>query len=111
MFTFGTLYTFSLEHGKQIHGFMIRNGYEMDVVIGGAIVDTYSKCRCLEYALIVFLEAMSRDVILRNSIIFGCSKNRKGRVILELFRLMEEEGVKANHVTFQGILLACIYEQ
>ncbi|KAM3731803.1 hypothetical protein ACB098_11G010300 [Castanea mollissima] len=114
-FTFGTLLaacanTFSLGHGKQIHGFMIRNGYEMDVVIKGALVDMYSKCRCLEYALVVFLESTSRDVILWNSIIFGCSHNRKGRVILELFGLMEEEGVKADHVTFQGILLACIYE-
>ncbi|KAM3731806.1 hypothetical protein ACB098_11G010700 [Castanea mollissima] len=114
-FTFGTLLaacanTFSLEHGKQIHGFMIRNGYEMDVVIRGALVDMYSKCRCLEYALVVFLESASRDVILWNSIIFGCSHNRKGRVILELFGLMEEEGVKADHITFQGILLACVYE-
>ncbi|KAK4595002.1 hypothetical protein RGQ29_018654 [Quercus rubra] len=114
-FTFGTLLaacanTFSLELGKQIHGFMIRNGYKMDIVIRGALVDMYSKCRCLEFALVVFLEVASRDVILWNSIIFGCSHNRKGRVILELFGLMEEEGVKADHVTFQGILLACIYE-
>ena len=61
-FTFGTLLaacanTFSLEHGKQIHGFMIRNGYEMDIVIRGALVDMYSKCCCLEFALVVFLEA------------------------------------------------------
>ena len=114
-FTFGTLLaacanTFSLEHGKQIHGFMIRNGYEMDIVIRGALVDMYSKCRCLEYALTVFKEAASRDVILWNSIIFACCHNQRGGVILELFGLMEEEGIKADHVTFQGILHACIYE-
>ncbi|GMY06587.1 pentatricopeptide repeat-containing protein At3g26540-like [Fagus crenata] len=114
-FTFGTLLaacanTFSLEHGKQIHGFMIRNGYEMDIVIRGALVDMYSKCRCLDYALTVFKEAASRDVILWNSIIFACCHNQRGGVILELFGLMEEEGIKADHVTFQGILLACIYE-
>ena len=114
-FTFGTLLaacanTFSLEHGKQIHGFMIRNGYEMDIVIRGALVDMYSKCRCLEYALTVFKEAASRDVILWNSIIFACCHNQRGGVILELFGLIEEEGIKADHVTFQGILHACIYE-
>ena len=87
---------------------MIRNGYEMDIVIIGALVDMYSKCRCLEYAFVVFLKAASRDVW--KSINFGCSYNRKGRVILELFGLMGEEGEKENHVTFQGILLACIYE-
>ena len=48
---------------------MIRNGYEIDVVIRGALVDMYSKCCCLEYALVVFLEAASQDVILWNSII------------------------------------------
>ncbi|KAM3730792.1 hypothetical protein ACB098_12G112800 [Castanea mollissima] len=77
-----------------------KNGYEMDIVIRGALVDMYSKCCCLEYAFTVFEEAASRDVILWNSIIFGCSHNQRGRVILELFRLMEEE----------GILLACMYE-
>ncbi|KAF3965258.1 hypothetical protein CMV_010532 [Castanea mollissima] len=74
--------TFSLEHGKQIHGFMIRNGYEMDIVIRGALVDMYSKCCCLEYAFTVFEEAASRDVILWNSIVFGCSHNQRGLVEL-----------------------------
>ncbi|KAL4596040.1 hypothetical protein ACB092_12G135200, partial [Castanea dentata] len=77
-----------------------KNGYEMDIVIRGALVDMYSKCCCLEYAFTVFEEAASQDVILWNSILFGCSHNQRGRVILELFRLMEEE----------GILLACMYE-
>jgi pentatricopeptide repeat protein len=114
-FTFGTLLaacanTFALEHGKQIHGFMIRHGYEMDIVIRGVLVDMYSKCRCLEYALTVFKETASRDLILWNSLIFGCCHNQRGREILELFGLMEEEGIKPDHVTFQGILLACTYE-
>ncbi|KAK7840435.1 pentatricopeptide repeat-containing protein [Quercus suber] len=79
-FTIGTLLAayanaFSLEHGKQIRGFMIRNSYEMDIVIRGALVDMCSKCRCLEYAFTVFKEAVSRDVILWNSVIFGCSHN------------------------------------
>ncbi|KAB1220896.1 hypothetical protein CJ030_MR3G022608 [Morella rubra] len=115
VFTFGTLLascanTFALQHGKQIHGFMIRSGYEMDIVIRGALVDMYSKCSCLEYALTVFKEAGSRDVILWNSIIFGCAYNQRGREILELFSSMKEDGIKPDRVTFQGILLACIYE-
>lgn len=50
-------------------------------------------------------EAVSRDVILWNSIIFGCSHNRRGRVILELFRLMEEEGVKTDLSHFKVFCL------
>ncbi|WRX30018.1 Pentatricopeptide repeat - like 10 [Theobroma cacao] len=114
-FTFGTLLAacanmFALNHGKQIHGFMIRNGYELDMVIRGALVDMYCKCRCVLYALAIFKEAALRDVVLWNTMIFGCCHNGRGREVLELVGLMEEEGVKPDHVTFQGILLACICE-
>ncbi|KAM7253242.1 hypothetical protein ACFE04_025860 [Oxalis oulophora] len=114
-FTFGTLLaacanTSALELGKQIHGFMIRNSYEMDVVVTGALVDMYCKCRCLHYALTIFRETASRDLVLWNSIIFGCCYNGRGSNVFELFLLMAEEGVTPDHVTFRGILLACVYE-
>lgn len=114
-FTFGTLLAacanmFALEQGKQIHGFMIRNGYELDIVVRGALVDMYSKCRCPDYALKVFKEEALRDLILCNSIILGNCHNRRGREVLELFGLMGEEGIKPDHVTFLGVLRACIHE-
>ncbi|CAK7346873.1 unnamed protein product [Dovyalis caffra] len=102
--------TFALDQGKQIHGFMIRNGYELDTVITGVLVDMYSKCRCLEYALIVFREADGRDLVLWNSVILGCCHLGRGKMTLQLFGFMEEEGIKPDKVTFQGILLACVYE-
>lgn len=114
-FTFGTLLAacaniFAVKLGKQIHGFMIRNGYDIDIVIRGALVDMYSKCHCLDYALMVFMEEASHDVVLWNSMILGCCHNGRGREVLELIRLMVEDGVKPDHVTFQGILRACVYE-
>ncbi|KAK4853777.1 hypothetical protein QYF36_014420 [Acer negundo] len=114
-FTFGILLTacaniFDIDRGKQIHGFMIRNGFEIDVVTKGALVNMYSKCRWLEYAMRVFKKASSHDVVLWNSIFFGCCRNGRGREVLDLFSLMEKEGIKPDDVTFQGILLACICE-
>ncbi|KAL5704469.1 hypothetical protein ACHQM5_022895 [Ranunculus cassubicifolius] len=101
---------FALEQGKQIHGYMLRNCYSIDVVSRGALVDMYSKCRCLEYAVKVFKEAPCRDLILWNSILLGCAHNGKGQVVLDLYELMQEEGIKSDNITFQGILLACIGE-
>ncbi|XP_010270348.1 PREDICTED: pentatricopeptide repeat-containing protein At3g26540 [Nelumbo nucifera] len=113
-FTFGTLLAacaniFALDQGKQIHGYMIRKGCEIDIVVRGALVDMYSKCRCHEYAVKVFKEEAPRDLILWNSMILGCAHNGRGGEALDLFHSMEE-GVRADHVTFQGILLACIGE-
>ncbi|KAL0438163.1 UNVERIFIED_CONTAM: Pentatricopeptide repeat-containing protein [Sesamum latifolium] len=112
-FTFGTLLAacaniFALALGKQIHAFMMRNGYDIDIVISGALVDMYSKCRCIVYAMKVFNKAASRDVILFNSMISGCSHNGMGGKVVELFETMEKEGIKPDHVTFQAVLRACI---
>ncbi|KAK6938341.1 Pentatricopeptide repeat [Dillenia turbinata] len=114
-FTFGTMLAacaniFALEQGKQIHAFMLRNNYELDVVIKGGFVDMYTKCRNLDYALKVFKDSGSRDVIIWNSILLGCCHNGRGDEALELFALMEKEEIAPDHVTFQGILLACICE-
>ncbi|XP_004144297.1 pentatricopeptide repeat-containing protein At3g26540 [Cucumis sativus] len=115
-FTFATLLgacanMFALEHGKQIHGFMVRNNYAIDIVLTGALVDMYCKCRELKYALKVFEHVASRDVVLWNSIILGCCHNRRDMLAIKLFQLMTmEEGIKPDHVTFQGILLACLHE-
>lgn len=100
----------ALNLGKATHGFLIRNGYDIDLVVRGAMVDMYSKCRCLDYAIEVFKEAATRDLILWNTIIRGCCRNGRSREVFELFMLMEDEGVKPDHVTFLGILHACIRE-
>jgi len=100
----------ALNLGKAIHGFLIRDGYKIDVVIRGAMVDMYSKCRCFDYAIEVFKEAATRDLILWNSIIRGCCRNGRSKEVFELFMLLENEGVKPDHVTFLGILQACIRE-
>ncbi|KAF5749086.1 hypothetical protein HS088_TW04G01048 [Tripterygium wilfordii] len=114
-YTFATLLAacaniFAFEQGKQIHGFMTRNGYEIDIVVVGALVDMYSKCRCLDYAIKIFKQADTRDVVLWNSMVFGCCHSGRGRDVLELFELMEKDRIKPDHLTFHAILLACIYE-
>ncbi|KAK6792182.1 hypothetical protein RDI58_011263 [Solanum bulbocastanum] len=112
-FTFATLLAvcaniFAREQGKQIHGFLIRNGYDLDIVIRGALVDMYSKCRCLDYALNVFIGTSVKDVVLWNSLMLGCYYNKQSEAILKLFELMKEDGVKPDSTTFQAVLLACI---
>ncbi|KZV28893.1 pentatricopeptide repeat-containing protein [Dorcoceras hygrometricum] len=112
-FTFGTLLAacaniFALELGKQIHAFMLRNGYDVDVVINGALVDMYSKCRYISSAIKIFNCAASKDVILCNTMILGCLHNGLSDKVFELFETMEKEGMRPDHVTFQGILQASV---
>ncbi|KAF6155683.1 hypothetical protein GIB67_007120, partial [Kingdonia uniflora] len=114
-FTFNTILAactniFVLAQGNQIHYYVLKNGNDMDVVINGVLVDMYSKCRYIEYAINIFEEAILMNLILWNSMILGCIHNEKGRGVVELFDLIKEKGIKADHANFQGVLRACISE-
>ncbi|KAF3337747.1 pentatricopeptide repeat-containing protein [Carex littledalei] len=101
---------FALDHGKQIHAYILRNGYRIDDIIRDALVSMYSKCRFMDYSIRVFEERESRDVVIWNSVILGCVYNGKGQYALELFEEMRKREIKADNVTFIGTLLACICE-
>ncbi|KAG6526842.1 pentatricopeptide repeat-containing protein At3g26540-like isoform X1 [Zingiber officinale] len=111
-FTFTTILAacaniFMLDVGKQIHAFMVRNGFQLNAIVRGALVDMYSKCRLIEYAIKIFEEESTRDLILWNTIILGCAYNGRGEQSLDLFEEMKKE-VAADNVTFIGVLLACV---
>lgn len=112
-YTFGTMLAacaniFALEQGKQIHAFMIRHGYEIDIVVSGALVDMYSKCRRIGYATGVFIEASLKDVILFNSMMLGCLHNGVSGHVAGLFEAMEKEGIRPDEITFRSVLRACV---
>lgn len=98
----------AIKKGKEIHGFMIRNGYEIDVVVLDSMLVMYSKCRHIEYALKIFKGASPRDVILWNFMITGCCHHYKADEALDLFDLMKDIGVEPDSATFQAVLHACI---
>ncbi|CAD6260832.1 unnamed protein product [Miscanthus lutarioriparius] len=101
---------FLLNHGKQIHAYMIRNGYDIDDILQSALVDMYSKCRLFDYSSRIFELGLSNDVILWNSMIFACAYNSKGDYGLELFDEMRKQGIRPDSVTFLGALVSCISE-
>ncbi|KAG8064569.1 hypothetical protein GUJ93_ZPchr0004g39955 [Zizania palustris] len=101
---------FLLTHGKQIHSYMIRNGYEIDDILRSALIDMYSKCRLFDYSIRIFEAGPSHDVILWNSMIFGCAYNGRGEYGLELFFEMMKQGTRPDPVTFLGALVSCISE-
>lgn len=97
----------ALDQGRWIHAFVKRNGMELDVVLGTAIVDMYAKCGCIEMACHVFEEMPCKDVFAYTSFISGMANHGESARAMEAFKKMENEGVKPNEVTFICILNAC----
>ncbi|KAK9273771.1 hypothetical protein L1049_018581 [Liquidambar formosana] len=96
-----------LEHGKFLHGYIMRNGIEADIFIYSSLIDLYFKCGCVRLAENVFggmakTNAVSWNVMISGYVTVGCYFEALG-----IFSDMKEAGVKPDAVTFTSILPAC----
>ncbi|KAH7549725.1 hypothetical protein ACOSP7_025356 [Xanthoceras sorbifolium] len=97
----------SLEHAKQAHGGLVRQGFGLDIVANTTLVDFYSKWGRIEDARHVFDMMPRKNLISWNALIAGYANHGRGAEAVELFELMLCERMKPNHVTFLAVLSAC----
>ncbi|KAG0464681.1 hypothetical protein HPP92_018845 [Vanilla planifolia] len=79
-FTFGSLIgscarASLLGMRKQCHAFVAKTGLDLDVVVGSAMVDMYSKCGGLKDAVVLFKNLCNRDIVSWNAMICGLAWN------------------------------------
>eukprot|EP01018_Ginkgo_biloba_P009883 Gb_00930 [translate_table: standard] len=98
-----------LEHGKEIHEDIIRNGFQSDVFVASALVDMYSKCGSIEDARIVFDLMPRRDMVSWTAMIVAYAMHGCCKEALQLFAQMQESRTNPSHVTFIGVLSACCH--
>ncbi|XP_057785206.1 pentatricopeptide repeat-containing protein At3g14730-like [Salvia miltiorrhiza] len=99
----------ALMRGKEIHGYMIRNGLHKlgSVNIANAIMDMYAKCGSLREARVVFDETKGKDVASWNIMVMCYGMHGFGEEALSMFSLLCEGGLRPDAVSFVGVLTAC----
>lgn len=97
----------ALETGQWLHSFIENNGIHINLHLGTALIDMYSKCGSLEDARLVFERMTDKDIVAWNSMISGYAMHGFSSHALETFDEMRRLGMKPNDVTFIGILNAC----
>ncbi|GJZ69978.1 pentatricopeptide repeat-containing protein [Tanacetum coccineum] len=98
-----------LDYGKWVHGYVLRNGIECDVVIKTAMVDMYGKCGNVGLAKRVFEGIFEKDVLAWTSMISVYALHGYGDEAFDLFDEMVACGMKPNPVTFGALLTACAH--
>ncbi|MCO5591680.1 hypothetical protein L7F22_045671 [Adiantum nelumboides] len=63
--------TAALVQGKLIHHCIMRSIHSLDVILGNALIDMYSKCGCIVHAQKLFDSLVNRDVISWTALIAG----------------------------------------
>ncbi|RVX23255.1 putative pentatricopeptide repeat-containing protein, chloroplastic [Vitis vinifera] len=77
----------ALEIGRWVHSYMRKFEIELNLFVGNALINMYSRCGSIDEAQTVFDEMKDRDVITYNTMISGLSMNGKSRQAIELFRI------------------------
>ncbi|XP_061352417.1 pentatricopeptide repeat-containing protein At5g03800 [Gastrolobium bilobum] len=95
--------------GKQIHGHVLKFGFQSNVEVGNAVVSMYFKCGNVDDAIKVFNDMPSTDIVSWNTLISGHLMHRQGDRALEVWSNMQEEGIKPDQVTF--VLIISAYRQ
>lgn len=96
-----------LEGGKQIHGFVLRNGVDMDVSVNNVLIDLYSKCRKVRNARKIFDSMVSKNVVSWTTMIAGYMQNAYDCDAMELFSEMSRLGWCPDGFTCTSILTSC----
>lgn len=93
--------------GKQVHGYLIKLGFEFQVYIMTALIDMYAKCGFIEDAQRGFDNLDERDLVLWTSMIGGYVQNGENESAFGLYCKMQMEGISPNELTMASVLKAC----
>ncbi|KAK9290257.1 hypothetical protein L1049_008424 [Liquidambar formosana] len=93
--------------GEQMHGFVIKGGFEENVFVGTSLLSMYLRSGYLADAEKVFNAMAYKDVRCLNFMISEYGKMGHGEKAMDVFLHMLGSGLEPNDYTFTSIITAC----
>ncbi|KAJ4820303.1 Pentatricopeptide repeat-containing protein [Rhynchospora pubera] len=96
-----------LKGGSQIHGYMYRNGIEMDISVENTLIALYSKCDRLESAQRLFDFMHVKNLVSWTTLIAGYMQTSSDLMAMSLFSEMTQLGLQPDSFACTSILCCC----
>ena len=94
--------------GGQVHGHVVKAGFESDGCVVSALIDMYGKCGRADEMVRVFDEVDGMmDVGSCNAILTGLSRNGQAEEAVNSFRKFQEQGIQLNVVSWTSVVACC----
>ncbi|KAL2549051.1 Pentatricopeptide repeat-containing protein [Forsythia ovata] len=93
--------------GTQLHGIIIKLGFDAFIFVCNAVLDFYAKSDHLEESLKTFWEMDAHDIVSWNALIDGCVKSGHYEEAIRFIRNMSLEGFNPNLYTYSSLLGMC----
>lgn len=97
----------ALTEGKEIHSLIQDSGFELEPILGNALISMYGKCGSLEEAHAMYNKMCPHDVVSWNCILAAYAQQGCGKDAMDLFEKGCKKGLNPNKVTYVSILDAC----
>ncbi len=97
----------ALECGKELHGHVVKYGFNSNVFVQNSLVHMYSLCGLIDMARGVFDLSQARDVVTWNVMMSGYNRIKQFDESRKIFYVMEKKGVLPTSVTLVLVLSAC----
>ncbi|KAI4342739.1 hypothetical protein MLD38_027326 [Melastoma candidum] len=95
--------------GRQVHGYIVRSGWERDVSVGNGLVDFYGKCGDVRGMEMVFEDIRKgwRNDVSWGSLMSGYVQNHMEEKACTLFLMAMEGGVRITEYLVSLVISAC----
>ncbi|XP_073008495.1 pentatricopeptide repeat-containing protein At4g14820-like [Typha latifolia] len=97
----------ALAHGKQVHGYAVKNLIGFDTPLQNSLIDMYAKCGCLRVAQKIFEKMGSRTTVSWTCMINAYCENDCPGEALTLFQEMQTVGVRLDKVILLALISIC----
>ncbi|XVE96435.1 hypothetical protein REPUB_Repub02eG0221600 [Reevesia pubescens] len=97
-----------LNFGRCLHSVMVKNGFELEISVGNALTDLYSKVGAMDSASNVFgIDSECRNIVSCSSLIDGYVEMNRMEEALSVFVELQRQGIESNEFTFSSLIKAC----
>ncbi|KAL5701078.1 hypothetical protein ACHQM5_026456 [Ranunculus cassubicifolius] len=97
----------NLNMGIQIHGYVVKQGFEQDKCVVSALIDMYGKCGLPPEMKQVFHELSRMDLGSCNALVAGLSRNGLVDDALKMFEKFKDHEIELNVVSWTSVIACC----
>ncbi|KAJ4845153.1 hypothetical protein Tsubulata_040325 [Turnera subulata] len=95
--------------GTEIHGYVLRHGFESNVMVSSALIDMYSKCGFVGLGVRVFDNMLNPNIVSYNSVISSFGLHGLASQAFQMFEKLLERRLQPDESTFSALLCACCH--
>ncbi|KAL7599201.1 hypothetical protein Lser_V15G23086 [Lactuca serriola] len=82
-----------LRDGEVVYGFVIKCGFDLDIMVQNSMLDFFMRCEKTDLARCLFEEMHEKDIVSWNSMILGYCNNGRIDIARDLFSKMPDQNV------------------